>query len=127
MSGYRKFNPNRFTPDPKPAVTFKEPKPLKKKHKPTGELDLFRMIWNEREHFCINCECVIREHRDKENNVIINPINFHHLKPKSRYPELRLNKKNIVIWCFDCHFAYHNLSSDKFIARQKKNKYLGKL
>lgn len=117
---------NMFRPYPKPEPRKKKPRAgLKKKYKPTGELDLFRMIWNKREHWCVNCECIIREHRDANHNVIINPINFDHIKTKKQHPELRLVESNIRILCVTCHLIRHNGTQSEFDARKKESKYLG--
>lgn len=102
----------KFNPQPKPEK--------KKKPKATGEKELFLEIWLEREHFCQNCGVPIREVRNEEGELIINPANFHHTKHKSKYPELRLVKKFIVIWCFDCHFIHHNGTQEQFNLRTKK-------
>jgi len=72
--------------------------PIKKKYKSNGELAMFREIWNERPHVCEKCGDPIHEFSHK---------NFHHLKGKGKYPELRLLKSNVVIYCDDCHYAAH--------------------
>ena len=71
----------------------------KKAKKATGEVDIFRKIWEERDPWCEWCGIGIIE---------FNVANYHHIKPKSRFPELRLDKKNIVKICFECHFKEHN-------------------
>lgn len=91
-----------FRPDPKPEK--------KKKVKATGEKELFIEIWFEREHICDNCKKGMREPEIS---------NFHHIKHKSKYPELRLAKDNIVIWCFDCHYIHHNGTKEQFNNRTK--------
>ena len=70
----------------------------KKDTKCTGELEIFEEIWKEREHLCVNCGRYLGE----ELNICF----FSHIKPKSIYPELRLNKDNIELNCFDCHFEH---------------------
>jgi len=77
----------------------KKPKPLQNTHKKTGELDLFLAIWNERPHICEECDEPIR---------CFSVSLFHHKKPKSRYPELRLDKENVALICVSCHFKIHN-------------------
>lgn len=87
------------------------PKPVKKKKsKATGELELFKEIWLEREHWCVNCDRYIHEPC---------PANFDHILTKKQRPDLRLSKKNIRILCFDCHFIRHNGTKEQFDARKK--------
>jgi hypothetical protein len=69
-----------------------------KKHKKTGELDLFVEIWNERPHYCVKCS--------KWLGSYLKPIFFSHTKSKGAYPELRLVKTNIELLCVDCHWIY---------------------
>lgn len=67
--------------------------------KVTGEREMFLEIWEEREHFCTNPDC--RKFLGHEPKTYF----FSHIKPKSTHPELRLEKSNIRLLCFDCHFA----------------------
>jgi len=60
-----------------------------------SEKDLFLEIWNERKHECEECWKILREAKAH---------NFDHIKPKWKYPELRLEKTNIKLICFSCHF-----------------------
>ena len=82
----------------KRSTTQLKRSPIKKKYKPTGELIMFREIWAERPHVCEKCGDSIHE---------FSHDNFHHVKRKGKYPELRLVKSNVVINCFDCHYAAH--------------------
>lgn len=100
----------KFNPQPKP-----EKKPKKKA---TGEADLFREIWMEREHWCVQCESYIRDPT---------PANFDHILTKKQRPDLRLSKRNIRILCFDCHFIRHNGTKEQFEARKKNYKPMGKM
>jgi 5-methylcytosine-specific restriction endonuclease McrA len=65
------------------------------KKKKTWEADMFREIWNERPHLCELCWKILREAKAH---------NFDHIIPKSRGEEYRLNKTNIALVCFSCHF-----------------------
>lgn len=60
-----------------------------------SETRLFNEIWNEREHKCQECWKYLKEPKVH---------NFDHIKPKWKYPELRMEKTNIKILCFRCHF-----------------------
>lgn len=86
----------------KQAKKKSEGKETKKKtyvKKPTGEVELFRQIYEERDPWCEWCGNPISE---------FSVANYHHTKPKSKFPELRLDKNNIVKICFECHFNEHN-------------------
>lgn len=72
---------------------------IKKIRKPTGELALFKEIYNERPDYCEICNEHIYE---------FNICNYHHIKPKGRFPELRLDKSNIKKICFKCHRKFHS-------------------
>ena len=76
---------------------------LSTKRKPTGEKEVFRRIWESREHKCLTCGVYISEAR---------AINFSHLLPKGKYPEYRLDERNIVLQCGDCHTRWHNYGSE---------------
>lgn len=86
-------------------------KPVKKFKKPTGEASLFKQIWEEREHICINCKVYLGDE----------PIvhYFSHRKGKGANPELRLDKDNIDLLCRDCHYARDFQGKDKFNKRTK--------
>lgn len=89
-----KCNQSRLDSKPKSRVT-KKPKIYRKK--PTGEREMFLEIWNERPHICTNPSC--------KKNLGDEPIvhYFSHIKPKGKYPELRLLKTNIRLLCISCH------------------------
>lgn len=72
---------------------------FKRKKRKTGELEVFKQIYEERPNICEWCGTYINE---------FSVANYHHIKPKSRFPELRLVKENIIKICFDCHFKEHN-------------------
>lgn len=67
------------------------------KKKNTGERELFLEIWNERRHICQNCGVVL-------GNVPRGYM-FSHIRAKSIEPEKRLDKENIRLLCWDCHYA----------------------
>jgi len=86
---------------------------MKRRRKPTGEKKIFKEIWEEREHRCINCLC----HLGDEARVHY----FSHIKSKGAYPELRLDKNNIQLLCMECHYAFDHQGSEYFLKR--KNLY----
>lgn len=69
-----------------------------KKIRVTGELDMFKEIWEERPHYCIECGIFL----GNELNVSY----FSHRKSKGSSPELRLNKDNIDLLCKEHHHQW---------------------
>lgn len=58
------------------------------KRNATGELGLFKKIWEE------------REHKSFISGINVEPFdvrNFAHVLPKGKYPSLRLDRENIVL------------------------------
>jgi len=97
--------------------TDKKNKPLKrtairkissKKQKTLGEERkqlhkdwlFFLEIWEEREHICKNCGYFLG------NEPLT--LFFDHLLEKSKYPDLRYEKENIMLLCWQCHSAKTN-------------------
>lgn len=60
-----------------------------------SEKELFLEIWNERPHECVECGKYLKEPKAH---------NFSHIKSKWSRPDLRLDKNNIELLCFRCHF-----------------------
>lgn len=88
------------------SCASKSYKKMNKVKKKTGERELFIEIWNERYHICTNCGINL----GNEPKVGF----FSHIKPKSIYPELRLDKNNIQLLCLTCHTAYDHGSKEKY-------------
>lgn len=108
-----KFNAKQLKQKQNPHKPLKRT-PLKKKFpKPTGERELFLEIWEERPHYCTNKDC--QEYLGEE------PLThyFAHLKSKGAHNELRLDKDNIALLCFDCHYIYDNGDRSKIIIESK--------
>lgn len=85
------------------------------KRKKTGERDLFLQIWNERDHVCENCGM-------KLGNTPKNFM-FSHIKPKSIEPKMRLDKNNIRLLCWDCHYSL-DFRGEKYY-EERKGKFKG--
>jgi len=81
------------------------------KRKPTGEAEVFREIWEEREHICTNCK--IHLGNDARAHY------FAHIKPKKKHPELRLEKTNISLLCMQCHYELDMGTKESFNKRTK--------
>lgn len=77
-----------------------------KKRKKTGELDLFKEIWEETPlamRKCVNCSKPIKNFA---------PIHFDHIHTKGARPDLRLDKENIRLLCVPCHLKRHTQGID---------------
>lgn len=87
---------NTFRPDLKPVKVFKEKKVYKFKKEPTGEKQVFELIWKERPH-----KSQISGEAIKEGGA----ENFLHVLPKAqnKYPEFKLLKQNIVLGTAEEH------------------------
>lgn len=96
-----------FNPQPKPTPKVPTPrKPLNRtKKKKTGELELFFKLNESKSQFCEICGKYIPNP---------SPFNFHHIKPKSTHPHLRLDPNNIQKICNICHFNIHNNSKHRY-------------
>src|SRR6185437_4784355 len=78
---------------------------IKHTRKITGEFGLFEEIWEERPHRCQCCNKHLGSH--------LIPHYFSHLLTKGSYPSLRLEKKNIMLMCWEmngpsCHTEWEN-------------------
>lgn len=81
----------------KPRKPIKRTK-LKVKRKVTGQARVFKEIWEERPHECEVCHIPLHE---------ATASNFSHLLPKGTFPDLMLDKRNILIKCKPCHDLWH--------------------
>lgn len=111
-----------FRPDPKPERRAKRPRiPLKRKpvfitRQPTGELDLFREIVNE---------------RGSKSEISGDPIysitvsNMIHVlaKGQNKYPKFKLYKKNIVIGTREEHDEYDYGSHEELRKKAQWQKF----
>lgn len=79
------------------AKEKRKAKPIRKR-KATGELEMFKEIWEERPHVCVKCGKRLLEP--------LRPAYFSHIKSKGAFPELRLVKENVELVCPECHYAY---------------------
>lgn len=86
-----------FAHKPRKRFSKSEIKPkVSQKVKQTEEMfHFFEDVWKERKHECYNCGKWL----GKE------PLSymFDHVLEKSKYPELRLERENIVLMCLQCH------------------------
>ena len=78
----------------------------KSNRKSKWQKELFLEIWNERPHICRKCWKYIQEPKSH---------NFEHIKPKWLYPELKFDKSNIEILCFNCHYTETTGLTNKWI------------
>ena len=89
---------------------------IKRVRKATGEAEVFRQIWNERDHICEHC----KRHLGDEPKAHY----FSHILSKKAVPELRLAKSNIRCLCLECHHEWDHGTKEKFTKR--KNLYARK-
>ncbi|MEK6879613.1 MAG: HNH endonuclease signature motif containing protein [Nanoarchaeota archaeon] len=86
--------------------TDKKPKVLKKTKRPVNLKQLhddwhfYLEIWNERPHLCENCGQWLG------NEPLT--LYFDHLLEKSKYPDLRYEKENIMLLCWQDHSSKTN-------------------
>lgn len=81
-----------------------------KPRKSTGEAELFKEIWSEREHICHNCRIPLGDE--------MKTFFFMHMKSKGAHGKLRLVKSNIELGCYDCHTAYDRIGIDNYNSRK---------
>lgn len=80
-----------------PAKTQKVKK-VAGKRKPTGEALMFKEIWEEREHTCVSCLASLGDEAKAHY--------FSHIIKKGANNSLRLEKKNIMLECLECHATW---------------------
>lgn len=91
----------------------KKPKAERKRSLPSGERDLFLIIWGERPHYCTNCCAYLGDEPRAQY--------FAHIIPKSRGEQYRLDKDNIRLLCFTCHRLYDQGTREQFVRRANRN------
>lgn len=64
------------------------------------DASFYNEIWKENLHICSVCNCDL--------GATWRKWNFHHLKPKAKFPKLRWDKDNIVLICLTCHSNEHS-------------------
>lgn len=114
MRTFVRFNAENstFNPQPKPEKGEKVNKQYKYKKKPTGELEVFKKIWDERGPYSQVSGQYLGE---------FNICHFAHIIPKAKnkYPHFKLNPENICLMTFDEHFLYdnqnHKCNTDEWI------------
>lgn len=63
------------------------------------DTSFYNELWRENLHICSICNCDL--------GGTWKNWNFHHLKPKAKFPELRYDKDNVVLICLTCHSNEH--------------------
>ena len=88
------------------SINDRKQKHIKPK-KVTGELELFKEIWNE------------RIHKSEISGLPLSLFDvkcFHHILTKQAYPEHRLDKDNIILLTRSEHISVHSKSIDDLIS-----------
>lgn len=100
MEGQENFKiPNLSITEKKKVVEGLRTMIKSKTNHSTGEVKIFKEIWDEREHISQLSGLPIVE---------FNIFCFAHILPKGVYPEMRLNKNNIWLMLPKEHIAQHN-------------------
>lgn len=89
--------------EPKPKKTYVIAKVSKKRAKLIEEQkdllkldkEFYKEVYAASPHWCWNCGCKL----PKEPQLFM----FHHLLPKSQYPQFRHTPENICVLCLECH------------------------
>ncbi len=92
-----KLSFNNFRPDPKPEKVIKPKKGYTFKKKPTGEIEIFKSIWEERGPYSQIDGSYLGE---------FNVSFFMHIIPKgqNKYPHFKLKPDNICL----AHIIHHH-------------------
>ncbi len=99
---------NYFNPQPKKYSQPKEKKGLKQKErKPTGELELFKRLYEKRKGLCGITNVWVPFHVES----------FMHVLSKGAYPSFRLEEFNIVLVQREIHRLYDNSSREKLLEK----------
>jgi len=98
---------NHFSPHPKTFSPKKPKKGLNKKPKPTGELELFKKIYEKRKGIC----CITKEW------LPFHVESFAHVLSKGAYPSFRLEEFNILLVQREIHRLYDNSSKEKLLEK----------
>tara|TARA_R110000751_G_scaffold291829_1_gene399005 strand:+ start:1805 stop:2257 length:453 start_codon:yes stop_codon:yes gene_type:complete len=108
--GYCKYH-QYLREDKRKASPIKKSK-IKKVYKKTGELQLFKEIWEERTRVCFVSGETLKG---------FSVQSFAHILPKGSYPSLRLSKLNIVLLTPENHYKYdHQVDKAKEDSRFDK-------
>lgn len=95
------MNAGKLRPDPKPAKSEKKTKKYTYKKEPTGELPLFKKIWETRGPYSQVSGMYLGE---------FNVCFFAHILPKgkNKYPLFKLEPQNIVLMSLSEHHNFDN-------------------
>ena len=77
---------------------------------PSGQLDCFKDVWNEREH--------VSELSGKK--LMFDVQCFHHILTKAAYPKFLLFKPNIILLTRDEHRQIHDFSFEDLIKKDSR-------
>lgn len=68
----------------------------------------YEEIWNERPHYCVNCNIFLGNLFKDDNEHLVDIFRYAHIIPKSTYPYLRHYKDNLMLLCLKCHTKLDN-------------------
>lgn len=107
----------------KRASSLDKPKERKKRKplraKPTGQLKVFREIWEEREHVSEVSGAPLVDlpdnPKEEPEQMTAWVRQFSHLLPKGSYRRYRLDKRNIVLKTAEEHDLWHELGPEELM------------
>ena len=96
-----------YREDAKPKSKGLKRTDFKKKYKPTGEMDLFKHLWEARKH---RCYVTGRE-------LEFSPSICFHILGKGAYPKYRLNPDNIIFVSREYHDDWHSMTKPELLKK----------
>lgn len=106
-----------YRADDKPKKIGLRKTSMKKRYKPTGEMDLFKHLWGTRKH---TCYITGRE-------LEFSPSICFHILGKGAFPAYRLNPSNIIFVNAEYHTDWHTMSREKLLKKDRRWEYVFKL
>ncbi len=75
--------------------------------------EFYEEIWNDKPHFCEECDIFLGDEFRDDNGKVINKFRYSHILGKGAYPMLRRNKRNINLLCLVHHNEWeHGVQED---------------
>lgn len=84
--------------------------PLKTKRKATGEMELFKALWEKRKHRCFVTG----------QKLEFSPSIFFHILGKGAFPGYRLNPSNIIFVNAEYHTDWHTIGREKLLKKDPR-------
>jgi hypothetical protein len=106
-----------YREEDKPKSSGLRRTPMKRKRRPTGEMELFKELWEKRKHRCF---------------VTGQPLEFSHMicfhiLGKGAFPSYRLNPSNIIFVNAQYHMDWHTMSKEELLKKDARWVYVFKM